>query len=214
MTRFFALLCCAVLIGLFPAIDAAANPRIGLLWWPADPANPANPFIESLQECLTKQLAAACPESTFVPPDTIRDALFPLLEPATQPDSEEAFAALLTRSDVRPRLVKRMDYLAAFTGGTAEENKGGILCGAGYGGGGCFGFAWINKDTRINVVIWDLAEPTPASHQDSRVEGTTLIPALLLPIPIPALTEGEACHDMSRKIVEFIRSRPQGQPCR
>ena len=214
MNRVLLLVMCAVLISLPAAADAAANTRIGLLWWPADPVNPANPFIESLQECLTEQISTACPGSSFVPQDSIRDAFFPLLEPATQPDSEEAFAALLARSDIRPRVVKRLDYLVTLTGDTAEEHNGGILCGAGYGGGGCLGFAWINKDTRISVVIWDLAGAAPAGHQESRVEGTTFIPAFILPIPIPALTEGAACRDMSRQVLEFIRSRPQGLDCR
>lgn len=214
MNRDLLLRLCVTLAVMLCAADAVANPRIGLLWWPADPANPANPFVESLQECLTGQLASACPGSVFVSQATIRDAFFPLLEPATQPDSEEAFAALLARNDVRPRLVKRMDYLVTFTGGTVEEDKGGILCGAGYGGGGCLGFAWINKDTRISVVIWEMGEPMPASHRESRATGTTLIPAFILPIPIPALTEGAACRDMSRQILAFIRSRPGGLHCR
>jgi len=207
--RVLSLLVCAILIGLLLAVDSAAEPRVGLLWWPADPANPANPFVESLHKCLARKLVAACPEMILVPPESIRDALFPLLEPATQPDSEETFAALLVRDDVRSRLEKRMDYLVTFTGGTAEESKGGIACGGGFGAGGCLGFAWINKDTRISVVIWSLQEPASASHHESRVEGTTWIPAVILPIPLPARTEAEACSDMSRQIVEFIRSKPR-----
>jgi hypothetical protein len=50
----------------------ATAPRIGLLWWPADPVNPANPFIESLEGCMTEQLAVNCPGSIFVPPRTTR----------------------------------------------------------------------------------------------------------------------------------------------
>lgn len=205
---------CAALMGLLPVVDAIAAPRIGLLWWPADPSNPTNPFVETLQECLTGKLASACPEGIFVAPESIRDSLFPLLEPATQPTSDVAFTALLTRNDVHQRLARRIDYLVTFTGGTAEEVKGGIACGGGFGAGGCLGLAWINKDTRISVVIWDLEEPTTAKNQDTRVEGTTWIPAIILPIPLPARTEAEACNDMSRQILEFIRSSPREKACR
>lgn len=205
---------CLALMGILSVVDAIAAPRIGLLWWPADPSNPANPFIETLEECLTGKLASACPESIFVAPESIRDSLFPLLEPATQPASDLAFAALLTRNDVHQRLARRIDYLVTFTGGTAEEVKGGILCGGSSAGGGCLGLAWINKDTRISVVIWDLEDPTSAKNQDTRVEGTTWIPAIILPIPLPARTEAEACNDMSRQILEFIRSSPLGKDCR
>jgi hypothetical protein len=201
------LLVCLLLGVLLPAA-AAASPRIGLLWWPADPANPANPFIGSLEKCLTKRLAQAYPNGTLVPSGSIRDVFFPLLEPAIQPASEADFAALLSRPEVRQRLGKRLDYLVVFSGGTESETRGGIICGAGYGGGGCLGLAWINKDTRIDVVIWALGETVSATHQGSRVEGTTWVPAFILPIPIPALTEAEACRDMSRQIVEFTDSHP------
>lgn len=200
------LLCAIVLGGLCLAARTEAGPRIGLVWWPADPANPANAAVEDLEDCLAGRLPSDCPGSTIVPPATIRDALFPLLEPATQPETEEAFTILLAREDVHARLVTRIDYLVAFTGGTTEENNGGIVCGAGFGAGGCLGFAWINKNSRINVVVWDLDTARPATRQDSRVEGTTWIPAFLLPIPIPAVTEREACHDMSRQIADFVLS--------
>jgi len=206
--RYRCLLAC-LLFGILHATAAtAASPRIGLLWWPADPGNPANPFIGSLEKCLAKRLVNAYPDGAFVPSDSIRDALFPLLEPATQPASESDFAALLSRPDARQRLGKRLDYLVVFSGGTASETRGGILCGAGYGGGGCLGLAWINKDTRIDVIIWTLGDTVSAAHQASRIEGTTWVPAFVLPVPIPALTEAEACRDMSRQIVEFIDATP------
>lgn len=207
--RVIYLLFFSILVGLLLAVDAVADPRIGLIWWPADPANPTNPFVESLYERLGRQLAVAFPESIFVSSESIRDSIFPLIEPATQPDSEKAFAALLARNDIRSRLLKRMDFLVTFTGETAEEIKGGIVCGGGFGAGGCLGMAWINKDTRISVVIWDLQEQTSPSHHDSRVEGTTWIPAFILPIPLSARTEAEACNEISRQIVEFIRSSPR-----
>jgi len=205
--RRLCLLAC-LLLGLLLPAAAAASPRIGLLWWPADPGNPTNPFIGSLEKCLARRLAQAYPDGSLVPGGRIRDMLFPLLEPATQPASEADFAALLSRPDVRQRLGKRLDYLVVFSGGTESEPRGGIICGAGYGGGGCLGLAWINKDTRIDVVTWALGETVSATHQGSRVEGTTWVPAFILPIPIPALTEAEACRDMSRQIVEFIDSHP------
>lgn len=194
----------SILVGLLLAVDAVADPRIGLIWWPADPANPTNPVVESLYKRLGRQLAVAFPESIFVSSESIRDSIFPLIEPATQPDSEKTFAALLARNDIRSRLLKRMDFLVTFTGETAEEIKGVILCER-----GCVGLAWINKDTRISVVIWDLQEQTSPSYHDSRVEGTTWIPAFILPIPLSARTEAEACNEISRQIVEFIRSRPR-----
>lgn len=202
--------CCFWSWFLMLVTDVSAAPRFGLLWWPADPANPANPFIETMQECLHDRLAGTYPDGDFVVSSSIRDLLFPYLEPATQPMDDESFLALLSRNSVHARLAEHIDYLVTFSGETTKEERGGILCGAGYGGGGCLGLAWTNKDTQLRAVIWDLHSQTPAARQESRSQGTSWMPAFLLPIPIPALTEREACHDMSRHIIEFIDRGSQG----
>ena len=186
--------------------DAFSATRFGLLWWPADPANPTNPFIESMQGCLQHQLAAASPESDFFTSGQIRGSLFPYMEPFTQPDTEEAMIEFLLRDEIRQRLIKKIDYLVTFTGETRKEDKGGIVCGGGFGAGGCLGLAWRNKNTSVRVVIWNVANPLPLAHHESHVKGTTWVPALLLPVPIPALTEREACHEMSLHIINFIQS--------
>ena len=196
--------CCLLLWLWLLAPSAFAAPRFGLLWWPADPSNPANPFIETMQECLHGRLAAAYPDGNFIVSSSIRDLLFPYLEPATQPTDDESFAELLSRDATHARLIKHIDYLVTFTGETVKEKKGGILCGAGYGGGGCLGLAWTNKDTQVRIVIWDLGSHTPSARQETRAQGTSWMPAFLLPIPIPALTEREACLDISRQLTDFI----------
>lgn len=190
------------------------TPRVGLLWWPAVPGGAGNTFVRSLRLCLLKKIANDCPQTRLVPEDGVRDAFFPLMEPGTQPATAEEFAALLARADVKARLRKRLDFLLAFSGGTEEDTRGGVLCGAGYGGGGCFGLAWINKETRIDVVIWDIDQAVPVEAPTTLVEGTTWVPALLLPIPIVAMTESDACRDMGRQIVDFIGTRTRGGFCR
>ena len=196
------------------ATESDGTPRVGLLWWPAIPGGAGNTFVRSLRTCLLKKIADDCPQTRLVSEDGVRDAFFPLMEPGTQPETAEAFAALLARADVKGRLQKRLDFLIAFSGGTEKDVRGGVLCGAGYGGGGCFGLAWINKETRIDVVIWDIDHAESVEAPTTLVEGTTWVPALLLPIPIVAITEAEACSDMGRQIVDFIGTRTKGGVCR
>jgi len=204
VSHFMMKTCCVLLLLLLLTTHAFAAQRFGLLWWPADPANPSNPFIESMQDCLYKRLVAAYPNGDFVVSASIRDMLFPYLEPATQPGTEETLAELLSRDAIHARLSQHIDYLVTFSGATTMEAKGGIVCGAGYGGGGCLGLAWTNKDTQVRIVIWDINSHTPSARQEARTRGTAWMPAFILPIPIPALTEREACHDISHQIIEFI----------
>jgi hypothetical protein len=196
-------------------VSGQATQTIGLLWWPADPFKTFYPFADDIDECLTDILADKCPEFELMHQQEIRDSLFPLMEPGTQPTSEESFAALLTREDVRKRLtVKGLRYLVAFAGGTSRDDRGFIFCGGGYGGAGCLGFAWIDKDTRIDAVIWELEGQERVEHLEGSAKGKTLIPAFILPIPIPAPTISKACEGLGQRIVEYIRLCSDNAECR
>jgi hypothetical protein len=180
---------------------------VGVVWWPADPADAALALGDELLACLAERMLEVAPEISVVPQRAIRDALFPLLEPATQPASVEAFAALLARPDVRERLARRgLRYLVAFAGRTDKPAPGGgILCGAGYGGGGCLGFAWQDETTSLDAALWQLGNGTAVQREQARSEGTSLWPAFILPIPIPARTRAAACRDLGARIASAIR---------
>lgn len=212
------------LVGCAPAGDRSPfpelmpsqkPPRIGLLWWPANQADAADRPARDIEECLADKIATSCQGSELVRQETIRDLMFPLLEPATQPDSETAFLDLVAREDVQARLRERgVHYLVAFSGSTSEEGRGAIFCGGGYGGGGCFGMAWIVEDSQIDVVILDLDELDKVGRLEAGDEATTwLIPALVLPVPIPARTKAHACQQMGQQIIEYIQSRSHGEVC-
>jgi len=179
----------------------------GIVWWPADPGDPMHAFGSQLEECLTARIRDVAPEIVVLPQRVVRDALFPLLEPGTQPATEAAFAALLARKDVHARLVQHgLRHLIAFAGGTLlAKPHNFILCGAGPGGGGCFGFAWQGETTALDAALWFLGDGPSLQRKAATVEGTTLIPAFVLPIPIPARTKAEACRELGTRIATAIR---------
>ena len=196
------------------SVSGQAAQTIGLLWWPADSSKSLHPFADDVDECLTDILAVRCPEFELMHQQLVRDSLFPLMEPGTQPTSEESFTALLTREDVRKRLAdKGLRYLVSFTGGTSRDYKGSINCGGGAGGVGCLGFAWIDKDTRIDAVIWEIEGKNQVGHLEGSAKGKTLIPAFILPIPIPAPTVSIACDRLGQRIVEYIRISSDDTDC-
>ena len=187
---------------------SAAKPVVvGVVWWPADSANRANALTSDVEACLTSRIDEVMPEAIVVPQRDIRDALYPLLEPATQPTSETAFGALLARDDVRARLAQRgMRYLVAFTGDTVEQAATGfILCAGGLGAGACLGFMWRGEDTALDAALWSLDDDLHVERERAHAKGALIMPALGLPIPIPARTRVDACRDLGTRIARAIR---------
>jgi hypothetical protein len=199
----------SLLIG--PLLSAAEPmPAVGLVWWPADPADPRYAFGRETAECLVSAIRAEAPGIRLVPQQTIRDALYPRLEPATQPASEAAFAELLARADVQERLRRLgVTHLVAFSGGTQMPPFDGmILCGAGPGGGGCLGFAWQDKTTTLAAALWNLERQVPIAEEKARTEGTSIVPALGLPIPLFADTFTAACRMLGTSVARDVLGLP------
>ncbi len=194
--------------------DAQARMHIGILWWPAEPAGGVGGLHSEMETCLTETITVASPGVTIVPQRAVRDRLFPLLEPATQPASEEAFAALLARQDVKRQLARDdITYLVTYSGTTSYDKMRGIpvMCGASYGGAGCLGFIWQGESTTLGAILWDLGTSAQAAQSHATAKGTSLLPALILPIPIPAHSRSEACRELGQRIAATIESRRTGR---
>jgi len=192
---------------LVTVAQTRASIPVGIVGWPLDPADALHALVSDVETCLTERIRSVAPEISIVPQRAIRDALFPLLEPATQPQSEDAFAAMLARDDVRARLGARgLRYLVVFAGGTRKDEwGGGIFCGAGYGGGGCLGFMWRGERTALDAALWSLDGSHTVRREGAMAEGTSIMPAFLLPIPILARTHAEACRELGTRIGNAIR---------
>lgn len=184
----------------------AASIQVGMLWWPADPDQSMKALKSDVEDCLVDHIQHVAPDVVVVRQQVIRDALFPLLEPSTQPATEEALAVLLTRQDVRQRLAGRgLRYLVAFSGGTREAPPGGmVMCGAGYGGGGCFGFSWQGEATRLDAALWPLTGGGVLHRETATVEGTSVVPAFILPLPIKAHSRSAACRELGERLGQAI----------
>lgn len=188
-----------------PREDAAV--RVGIVGWPLDPADALHALASDTEDCLATRIAEVAPGVVVVRQREIRDALFPLLEPATQPGDEAQFAALLAREDVHDRLGDLgLRYLVAFAGGTVRgEWSGFVLCGAGYGGGGCLGFAWRGETTKVDAALWPVDGGPAPKREAAESGGTSVVPALGLPLPILARSGDEACRELGTRVARAIR---------
>jgi len=157
-------------------------------------------------DCVGNRLAQASPPFEVIAADQVRLAFFPWLEPSTAPKSLEE----LQRWAAEPAIRNKMRaigarYLLEFHGGTKTEIPGGgILCGAGFGAGGCFGFVWGSRDSAFNATLLDMREGGAPVDVSAMQHSGVYVPAFILPIPLMAATESKACEELSQRIHERL----------
>lgn len=142
------------------------------------------------------------PNSEFV------DALFPWFEPRTAPAETKGLPDLMQRPGV-PEMIadKGVRYVIWLDGDTERVAGGGSMsCAAGPGGGGCFGFAWWQNDSKYQAAVWDLKGLEDAGTVSADFSGTSFLPAIVIPIPLLARTQSKACKGLANQLKLFIVS--------
>ena len=141
-----------------------------------------------------------------VPNNEFIDALFPWFEPRTAPSDTKALPDLLERPGVADMIAEKgVRYVIWLDGDTDRVAGGGSLsCAVGPGGGGCFGFAWWQNDSKYEAAVWDLDALESAGTISADVSGTSFLPAVIIPIPLIARTQSKACRGLADQLKLFI----------
>ena len=157
-------------------------------------------------QCIEDNLSRGRNGLRVIPHDEFIDSLFPWFEPRTAPAETKNLAKLMDRPGVAERIAEQgVRYIIWLDGDTDKVAGGGSLsCAAGPGGGGCFGFAWWQKDADYNAYVWDLEEQESAGTVTTDVTGTSFMPALVIPVPLIARTQAKACRTLSDQLHRFI----------
>ena len=161
---------------------------------------------EDFVSCVSDQVQKGTGSVSVYSDQKFTDALFPWFEPRTAPQTAEALPELLARSGVAEKIAERgIRYIVWLNGTTEETNGGGSMsCAIGPGGGGCFGVRWWEDDASYDAAIWDLRQKVEAGSVSAAVHGTSMVPALIIPLPFIARTQSAACKDMARELRQFI----------
>ncbi|HNP65707.1 MAG TPA: hypothetical protein PKH39_17375 [Woeseiaceae bacterium] len=161
--------------------------------------------------CVEKALGSGKGALNVIPNQKFVDNLFPWFEPRTAPADTKGLDQLMARPGV-PKAVKEMGvrYIVWLDGDTSRVTQGGSLsCAAGPGGGGCFGFAWWQDAAAYEASIWDLDDSEAAGTVTADFNGTSFLPALVVPIPLIARTQSKACNGLAKQLKLFIVSDEQ-----
>lgn len=161
---------------------------------------------EDFVSCVSDQVEKGEGSVRVMPERQFTDSLFPWFEPRTAPQSAAALPELLARPGVAQRIEESGIRYVVWLDGTTERTNGGgsLSCAIGPGGGGCFGLTWWEDDASYDASVWDLKRQADAGKVSADVHGTSMIPALLIPVPLIARTQSAACKDLARELREFI----------
>lgn len=166
----------------------------------------SDPAEDKFIDCVADKVQGGSRKLQVRSEGEFRDALFPWLEPRTAPRNADALPELLERPGVSERIKERdIRYIIWIQGDTERTGGGGSLsCAAGPGGGGCFGLAWWENLSAYEATIWDLDDGTRAGKVSTNVNGTSVIPAIVVPVPLIARTQAAACKGLARQLQTFI----------
>jgi len=158
--------------------------------------------------CIGDSIGRGSTGLRVIPNREFIDSLFPWFEPRTAPAETKGLPALMARPGVADMIrQKGVRYIIWLDGDTDKVAGGGSMsCAAGPGGGGCFGFAWWQKDADYDATVWDLTGLEDAGTVSADVSGTSFLPAIVIPIPLIARTQAKACKGLADQLKLFIVS--------
>jgi len=158
-------------------------------------------------ECVSKSLASDDFGVQVVPEQTFVDALYPYFETSSAPMQAQALGALQQEPAVVEKLADLgARYIVWMRGNTETvDRSGSFTCSIGPGGGGCFGLAsWTDQGT-YKADVWDIKNVADAGTIDVESSGTSHLAGLIVPIPMLASVESDACEAMATEIVNFVQ---------
>jgi len=165
-----------------------------------------NETEDEFVDCVSDTLQKGPKGLNVYPDDEFVDKMFPWFEPRTMPRGPEALPTLFERPGLTARLEESgVRYIIWLTGDTEQSGSGGSMsCAVGPGGGGCFGLAWWEDDSSYEASVWDVQDGKAVGAVSADVHGTSVIPALIIPVPLIARTKAAACKGLAAELRSFI----------
>ena len=172
----------------------------------SDSYHTGNKTENDFMDCLNRSLSKKQDQFNIISTTEFQNIFYPWFEPSTAPQNIEDLPKVLGKQIIKDKLDElEIKYLVQVTGETkTNASSGALSCAAGPGGGGCFGFAWWDDTSSYEASVWDLSQETSVGNLSANVSGTSVIPAIVIPIPILARTQSNACEGLTQQIVGFF----------
>ena len=160
----------------------------------------------SLVECVGRRVQAANSSITVIPEAEFLDGFYPYFEPRTAPLHPKRLAEIFSVPVVAQKL-QTMDlrYVIWIEGSTERTGSGGSMsCTLTPAGGGCFGFGTWEDTSDYEAIIWNARTYSEAARVSTDAVGTTYMPAFVIPVPLVAQVQKNACQGMSAQLAKFL----------
>ncbi len=158
-------------------------------------------------ECVGDRMARGEGAINVVPEQEFIDAMFPWFEPRTAPLRTRDLEQLMGEDVVARKMgefgIRYIVWVDGFTETT--DRQGSISCTIGPGGGGCFGFGTWEDDANFDARVWDVGSLTNVGTINTDASGQSYLPALVVPIPLIARVEANACSRLAAQLKQFVQ---------
>lgn len=160
----------------------------------------------SLISCIGELVENGDDEIDVIDEQEFLDSLYPWFEPRYAPMHAKDLRRFIKKQEV----VKALDeqgvrYIVWVDGNTeTTESAGSIGCSISVGGAGCFGFGTWDKESDYEAEIWNYETREELGKISVDASGTSYMPALILPIPIIARVQANACKGIGTQLQTFF----------
>ena len=157
-------------------------------------------------DCVGERMTTGNDSISVIPEKEFVDAMFPWFEPRTAPLRTQDLERLMAEPVVAEKMaefgVRYMVWIDGFT--ETSGRTGTISCTVGPGGAGCFGFGSWEDDSTFDARVWDVASLQNVGTISTDASGQSYLPALVIPIPLIARVEANACVRLADQLKQFV----------
>lgn len=157
-------------------------------------------------DCVGERMNSGSDSISVIPEKEFVDAMFPWFEPRTAPlrtrDLERLMAEQVVADKMEEFGIRYMVWLDGFT--ETSGRTGSISCTVGPGGAGCFGFGSWEDDSNFDARVWDVGSLQNVGTISTDATGQSYVPALVIPIPLIARVEANACTRLADQLKQFV----------
>ncbi|WP_346838905.1 hypothetical protein [Microbulbifer sp. SAOS-129_SWC] len=159
-----------------------------------------------LIECVGDKLRDPELGVNVIPEQQFVDAMYPWFEPRTAPLHLKSLDRLMEEPEVRKRLEAfGVKYIVWIDGSTeTTSSAGSIGCSISTAGAGCFGFGTWDNESDYEASVWDFRDQKLSGKLSADAKGTSYMPAIVIPIPLIARVQTNACKGMAAQLKQFL----------
>ena len=160
--------------------------------------------------CVGKSLKQGQSEINVIPEKDFVDSMYPYFETSTAPMDVRNLGKLAQIPVIADKFNDfNLRYFVWIDGATERtDSSGSVSCAVGPGGGGCFGFAYWKDEANYEASIWDFKQLALSGKINAETKGTSFMPAIIIPIPMLARVQENACKSLANQIKTFFSQQP------